>query len=136
MVLKMLISLRDWNIMPTFAKQLRNNQTFTIMKYPSITISEYYDACRNARLDCIHYIMDLLDSHENNLEVGDDDYGYVDCTQRNGDDVGLERVMRVFVDEDDNIMLELEFYGSYDIDDADTQDIVTLVVYLHQRYGE
>ena len=25
MVLKMLISLRYWNIMPTFAKQLRNN---------------------------------------------------------------------------------------------------------------
>lgn len=106
------------------------------MKYPSITISEYFDACRNVRLDCIHYIMDVLDAHDNNLEVGDDDYGYVVCTQRNDDNVGLEEVMRVFVDEDDNIMLELEFYGLYDIDDADTQDIVSLAEYLHQRYDE
>lgn len=69
-------------------------------------------------------------------EVGDDDYGYVVCTQRNDDNVGLEEVMRVFVDEDDNIMLELEYYGSYDIDDVDTQDIVSLAEYLHQRYDE
>ena len=106
------------------------------MEYPSITISEYFDACRNVRLNCIHYINDLLDAHDNELEVGDDDYGYVVCTQRNEDNVGLEEVMRVFVDEDDNIMLELEFYGSYDIDDVDTQDLVSLAQYLHQRYDE
>lgn len=106
------------------------------MKYPSIQISEYYDACNNARLDCIRYITDLLDAHGNNLEVGDDDYGYVLCTQRIDENVSCEEVMRVFVDEDDNVMLELEFYGSYDIDDADVQDLVSLAVYLHERYGE
>lgn len=106
------------------------------MKYPSIQISEYFDACRNVRLDCIHYIRDLLDAHDNNLEVGDDDYGDVSCTQRNGDDVGLDRVIRVFVNEDYDIMLELEFYGLYDIDDVDTQDLVSLAQYLHQRYDE
>jgi hypothetical protein len=77
-----------------------------------------------------------LDANDNALEVGDDDYGKVYCTQRNGDDVGLGEMMRVFVDENENIMLELEYYGLYDIDDVDTQDLVSLVEYLHQRYGE
>jgi hypothetical protein len=111
------------------------------MKYPSITISEYLDACRNARLDCIHYIMDLLDAHGNDLEVGDDDYGEVTVTYNGGNHPeyasnAFSIVMRVYVDSDDNIVLETEDCGAYDLDDVDTQDIVSLAQYLHQRYGE
>lgn len=111
------------------------------MKYPSITISEYFDACHNARLDCIRYITDLMDAHDNDLEVGDDDYGDVTITYNGGNHPeyasnAFSIVTRVYVDCNDDIVLETEDCDAYDLDDVDTQDIISLAVYLHQRYDE
>ena len=110
------------------------------MKYPSITISKYFDACYNARLDCIHYITGLLDAHNDNLEVGDDD-DYVTVAYDGGDHPeyasnAFSIVMRVYVDSNDDIVLETEDCAAYDIDDVDTKDIISLAECLHRRYDE